>query len=170
MPETLYAPSVPLTPEPLASVRAKRRAGRRNLGLALKVRSPFTVGGYILVAFLLPTLMAWTPGRLYYALAVLGLVTLWRAYLYLDARLSVRAFSAYEIVDGEGIGECNRLLATIPEGERFRSEVLAQGRFYTRLELRQIRQRAEFLNGAQTESRICDGLDEFLPGRSPHLA
>jgi hypothetical protein len=145
MTSKLYAPSIPLTPEPLRSVRTKRLADRRRLAFALAVRSPFVIGGYLFLAFALPYLTGGTPSRAYLGVAVLGLLTLWRGYLYLDAQIASNAFSTYDTLDGLDIEECHLLLSRIPEGAAFRSAVLAQGRFFTRHELTLIRQRAQFL-------------------------
>jgi hypothetical protein len=109
------------------------------------VRSPFVIGGYIFLAFALPYVLGSTPSRAYLCVAVLGLLTLWRVYLFLDAQIASNAFSAYDTLDGLDIEECHLLLSRIPEGAAFRSAVLAQGRFFTRHELTLIRQRAQFL-------------------------
>jgi hypothetical protein len=151
MTSKLYAPAIPLTPEPLLSVRARRLADRRRLAFALAVRSPFVVGGYLFLAFALPYLMGWAPSRGYLCVAALGLLTLWRVYFYLDAQIAANAFSAYDTLEGFDIEECHLLLSLIPEGASFRTAVLDQGRFFTRHELTLIRQRAEFLGLSPTD-------------------
>ena len=162
MTSKLFAPVVPLTPESLASVRAKRTRDRRRLAIALAVRSPFVLGSYLLGTVFGPYLAGCTS-KAYYAGALLGFVTLWRLYLYLDAFIARRVFTDYESLIGVEGQECEHLLKYLPEGAQFRAEVLTQGRFFTRLELEHIRQRVCFLYQTRPDvlAELSAGLDNL---------
>lgn len=168
MPEPLYAPSIPLTPEPLATVRRRRRANRRAEKIAYSVRSPFVVGGYVFFAFILPFIMEWKPGKLFYVLTVLGFVTLCRFYVYFDAQLYSGRYRAYEPLDNEDITRCRALLRELPESEHFLGKLNRQGRNFVVVELRHICARHAYLHCNASALQQSGRLAKESAAGTPH--